>query len=217
MSPPRLPWARILDRLTDFYTEGVWRVPVMRTRGVDPYTVFVSTILSHRTRDEITERATLRVLSRYSNVEELSRADSNRLKTLIDEVGLSASKAAGLVAGAKVVVTRFGGRFPTSEEELLKIPLVGPKTASAILVFGFQRPGIPVDSHIIRVARRMGAARGSTIGRVQKELKSSVPVTFWPILNPVLVQHGMNVCVTRDPQCKECPIADLCPQIGIGN
>lgn len=208
-------WQRALSSLVRFYSTGRWRVPVLRERGADPFLVLVSTLLSHRTRDEVTKRATIHLLAKFPTSAALSKASPHEVRALIREVGLSRAKAQGLCAAARTLVSEFGGRVPESEADLLRIPRVGPKTAHAVRVFGYQRPGIPVDAHILRVARRMGTVSGRTIPRAQAELSTNVPERLWGLLNPVVVQHGMNICRARGPLCPRCPIEELCPKVGV--
>jgi len=208
-------WKRILDRLSTRYARAGYRVPVLRSRGEKPWHVLVSTVLSQRTREEVTERATRALLEEYPTPKRLGRAPIARVRRLIREVGLADSKSRGLIAAAQLLERRFGGKVPSSEEDLLMIPRVGPKTAHAILVFGHQRPGIPVDTHILRVTRRMGVVKGTTIPQAQRELSLVVPRRYWHLLNPILVQHGMNLCSPRAPRCAECPIEQWCEKIGV--
>lgn len=208
-------WHDVLTTLARFYKSGAWRVPVLRERGADPFLVLVSTLLSHRTRDEVTARVTLRLLAAYHTPTELARSSLHRVHALIREVGLSRSKAEGLLDAARTIVSEFGGQVPFNEADLMRIPRVGPKTAHAVRVFGFKQPGIPVDTHILRVANRMGVVRGSTISEAQGELAEQVPKRYWRLLNPVLVQHGMNICTARAPRCGICPIGGWCLRIGV--
>lgn len=210
-----MSWGPLLRRVAKYYQTGGWRVPVLRHRGADPFLVLVSTILSHRTRDEVTERATIRLLARYPTASALSRASLSRLQSLIREVGLSGAKARGLRNASRAIVRNHGGKVPVSEEDLRRIPMVGPKTAHAIMVFGHRKPGLPVDSHILRVARRLGVVEGRTIKEAQGELASAVPLRHWGVLNPVLVQHGMNTCTPRRPRCDECVIFEWCERRGV--
>lgn len=210
-----IPWGRLISELERFYRKGSWRVPLLRERGADPFLVLVSTVLSQRTRDEVTERATIRLLSAYPTPERMSRASISRLEALIREVGLSKRKALALHLAAKDIAETHGGRVPLSEADLLKIPMVGPKTAHAVRVFGYRKAGLPVDRHILRVCRRLGVAKGSIIAEVQRELARAVPRRYWGLLNPVLVQHGQNVCRDSRPLCGECPISQWCPRVGV--
>lgn len=207
----RTPWSRLLRTLENFYRQGDWRVPVLRTRGSDPFLILVSTILSQRTRDEVTKRATIRLLSAYPTPGLISRASHHRIRSLISETGLSDAKASAIKRSAKILVSQFGGKVPSTERELRTLPMVGPKTAHAVLVFGHLKAGLPVDTHILRVTRRLGVVRGSTISEAQRELALAVPRRYWKLLNPILVQHGQNLCRHSRPDCPACPVAPMCP------
>jgi endonuclease III len=213
---PRDYWNRVLSVLARHYEIGSWRTPVLRERGVDPYLVLVSTILSQRTRDEVTERVFRRFAERYPDSKSLGRATARTVEGVIHEVGLRQSKARALVGAARQIETRFGGQVPNTEEELRQLPGVGPKTARAVLVFGFQIPAIPVDAHIHRVTNRLGVVRTHTLEQTSDELAKIVPQSLWNLLNPVLVQHGQNICLSRAPRCTGCPIAKYCERVGIG-
>lgn len=201
--------------LDEHYRTGRWRVPVLRALGADPFLVLVSTILSQRTRDEVTERSAISLLRAYPDANALARAPIPRLQALIRGVGLWRTKAKGLHDAARYIVEHFDGKVPESERELSEIPLVGPKTAHAIRVFAFRLSGIPVDTHILRVTRRLGAVKGNTILEAQRELARTVPKRYWHLLNPVLVQHGMNICAAHAPRCGVCPIARWCLRVGV--
>lgn len=210
-----IDWGRLLRRLERFYSNGQWRVPVLRERGADPYLVLISTILSHRTRDEVTRRATVRVLTRYPSPSALARARPATVFKLVREAGLAAQKAAALVSGAKTIAREFGGHVPDSEADLRSLPRVGPKTARAILVFGFQRQAIPVDAHIHRVVNRLGVIRACSPSETSDALRREVPREYWAVMNPVLVQHGQNLCSALNPRCGECPIQSTCLRVGV--
>ena len=210
-----LPWGRLMARLERYYSRGTWRRPVLRRRGAPPFLVLVSTILSHRTRDEVTARATIRLMAAFPTPRALSRTSVPRVRALIREVGLSEEKATGLVNAARAIMRDHDGRVPVTEDELLRIPLVGPKTAHAVLVFGHRMPGLPVDTHILRVTRRLGIVHGHTIKEAQEELALTVPRRYWGLLNPILVQHGMNTCTSPRPKCVGCPIDQWCERVGV--
>lgn len=205
----------MLSSLVQFYSRSGWRTPVLRERGTDPFVVLVSTILSHRTRDEVTERATLQLLTKYPTVEALARARLQSIRSIIRQVGLSEAKAHGLQDAARFLLEHHGGKLPHDEADLLEIPMVGPKTAHAIMVFGHAVPGLPIDVHILRVTRRLGVVRGQSIKNAQIQLARSVPRRYWGLMNPIFVQHGMNVCVAGKPRCGECPIVHWCDRVGV--
>lgn len=204
-----------MSRLERYYSRGTWRRPVLRQRGALPFLVLVSTILSHRTRDEVTARATLSLMGAFPTPLALSRATVPRVRSLIHEVGLSEAKATGLVKAARAIMKDHDGQVPLTEDDLLRIPLVGPKTAHAVLVFGHRMPGLPVDTHILRVTRRLGVVHGGTIKQAQEELAQAVPRRYWGLLNPILVQHGMNTCTPSRPRCVGCPIDQWCEKVGV--
>jgi endonuclease III len=208
-------WGQLLSRLENFYSGGKWRVPVMRERGADPFRVLVSTVLSHRTRDQVTQRAAMRLLNRYPNPTLLARANLRDIRFLIHDVGLSDSKARGLRAAAIEIVHRHRGLVPGTEAELRALPLVGKKTADAVLVFGFGEAAIPVDTHIHRVSNRLGVIRTRSLEETSVQLQSVVPRKYWYRLNPTLVQHGQNLCRFSDPLCDGCPIRESCLRVGV--
>jgi len=216
-SAPKVQWGSLLTCLRRFYATGEWRVPVLRERSADPYRVMVSTVLSHRTRDEVTERAALRLLDTYPTPSSLAAAPLPRILKLIREVGLAESKAKGLQESANILVRDYGGRVPSDEHELARLPLVGRKTASAILVFGYGKSAIPADTHIHRVVNRLGVVKTTNLVETSRALESVVPRKFWHLLNPTLVQHGQNICKALRPRCSECPISESCRRIGVGN
>jgi endonuclease III len=205
------PWARVMDRLSAFYLTGDWRVPYLREHAEDPFQVLIGTILSQRTRDANTDRASAALFAVYRTADALADAPLPRLERLIRPVGFYRTKARNIRACARALRDRYGGTVPESMEELLALPGVGRKTANCTLVFGFGRPAIPVDTHVHRIANRLGVVRTSTPERTEERLRQLVPRAYWIPLNPLLVQHGQNLCRPRDPRCAPCPIAEVCP------
>ena len=205
-----IPWGRVLTVLQAHYDGGPWRVPVLRDRGVDPFNVLVSTVLSHRARDEATLRAFEQLRRVYPDAGALSRAKPGKVRELIRPVGLSESKAEGLIRLSRALVERFEGKVPSEYQALLSLPMVGPKTASAVEVFGFEHSAIPVDTHIHRVVNRLGAVSARYPAQTQQALAKVVPRRYWGLLNPVLVQHGQNICLAREPRCGVCPVQVWC-------
>lgn len=209
-------WSTVLDALASHSSIVGIRRPVLRERGQDPWRVLVSIVVSQRTRDEVTERVTRELLKVYPTPRAVARAGPVRVARKIREAGIARRKARSLVEAAKFLEREFDGRVPFSESDLLRIPGVGPKAAHAILVFGFEKPALPVDAHILRVTKRLGVVSPeATIPRAQRDLAHAVPKPYWHLLNPVLVQHGMNVCSPRAPKCDICPITSWCARVGV--
>src|SRR5580658_8316370 len=203
---PRVKWGALLRHLGRFYATGNWRVPAFRDRGADPFGVMVSTVLSQRTRDEVTERVAGRLLAVYPTASALATAPRDRVVGLIREVGLAESKANGLQATAGILAKDYCGKLPRVESELIQLPLIGRKTAKAILVFGYGIPAIPTDIHIHRVANRLGVVTTKSAEETSLALEKVVPKKYWHLLNPALVQHGQNICTALNPKCAGCPI-----------
>lgn len=210
-----ISWGPLLRDIREFYAQGSWRVPVLRNRGTNPFRVLVSTLLSHRTRDEVTQRAAQRLLRSFPTPTQLAKAPLAKIESLIRDTGLAEQKARGLQAAARAIVEDYQGTVPHSERDLLNLPRVGPKTARAVLVFGFETPALPVDTHIHRVVNRLGVVSSKSPEETSDRLRTIVPRRYWKEVNPVLVQHGQNLCASRNPHCGVCPISDRCAKVGL--
>ncbi len=200
----------VLDRLSAFYERGDWRVPYLRDHAESPFQVLIGTILSQRTKDANTDRAALALFREFPDAASLAAAPLERVERLVRPTGFYRVKARAVRACAQELLERFGGEVPRSMEALLSLPSVGPKTANCVLVFGFGIPGVPVDTHVHRIANRLGIARTRSPEETEAALRRRVPERYWAPLNPLLVQHGQNVCRPRGPRCGACPLEDLC-------
>jgi len=212
-APPRasgLDWETVLDRLSALYRTGDWRAPYLRDHAVNPFQVLVGTILSQRTRDENTDAASALLFGRYPDARSLARAAPRDIEPLIRVTGFYHVKARVIRACAREVLDRFGGEVPRTFSELTSLPGVGPKTANCVLVFGYGIPAIPVDTHVHRIANRLGVVRTRTPEETEARLREVLDRSYWIPLNPLLVQHGQNLCRPLRPRCPECPIAELC-------
>ncbi len=204
------PWETALDRLSALYGTGDWRTPYLRDHAENPFQVLIGTILSQRTRDEQTDVATARLFARFPDASSIASATPRALEALIRPVGFYRTKARGIRACSRELLTRFGGEVPRSLEALTSLPSVGPKTANCVLVFGYGIPAMPVDTHVHRIANRLGVVRTRTPEETERALRRTVDERYWIPLNPILVQHGQNLCRPLGPRCFECPLNDLC-------
>ena len=209
-SAPPFDWERLLDRLSALYGTGDWRRPYLRDHAENPFQVLIGTILSQRTRDANTDAASARLFARFPDAASLSRAPTSELEPLIRGTGFYHVKARVIRACAGEILGRFHGTVPRTLEELTSIRGVGPKTANCVLVFGYGIPAIPVDTHVHRIANRLGVVRTRTPEETEAALRERVAVRYWIPVNPLLVQHGQNLCRPNRPRCPECPIADQC-------
>ena len=205
-----IDWEAVLDRLSTFYHRGDWRRPYLRDHAENPFQVLVGTILSQRTRDENTDVASARLFAQYPDARSLAAARARDVEPLIRATGFYRVKARVIRDCARAILEQFGGKVPRSFEALMSLPGVGPKTANCVLVFGYGIPAIPVDTHVHRIANRLGVVRSHSPEETERRLREVVDERYWIPLNPLLVQHGQNLCRPRGPRCGECPIRDLC-------
>ena len=182
----------------------------LKERGADPFVVLIGTILSHRTRDERTEDAVKRLFARFKGVEDLAEARPEEVAELIKSVGFYRSKSRSVVEVARIIRDKYGGAVPKNMEELLRLPLVGRKTANCVLVYGYGLKAIPVDTHVHRIANRIGIVSTRTPEETEMKLREKVPERFWIILNDLLVNFGRSICKPIKPSCEVCSIKQNC-------
>ena len=180
------------------------------SEGDDPFRVLIGTVLSHRTRDESTSKATERLFSVYDTPEKLANADPKKVKELIRVVGFYNVKTRNVIRVAKQVIHDFGGRVPDDMESLLKLHAVGRKTANCVLVYGFNRPAIPVDTHVHRIANRLALVKTRTPEETEAALTKTVPKKYWLELNELFVRFGQTTCKPVSPRCDICTLTASC-------
>ena len=178
--------------------------------GSDPFRVLISTILSHRTRDENTTRATENLFSVYKTPAQLANADPEIVRKLIKPSGFYNMKTKNIVRAAKQIVDEFGGKVPDDEESLLRLHSVGRKTANCVLVYAFNRPAIPVDTHVHRISNRLGLVRTKKPEETEAALVETVPRRYWLELNDLFVRFGQTTCKPIGPHCGSCTLTDAC-------
>ncbi|MGQ9759480.1 MAG: endonuclease III domain-containing protein [Candidatus Methanomethylicaceae archaeon] len=176
----------------------------------DPFRVLIGTILSQRTRDEKTAEAVRRLFSRFRSLEELAGADPSEVADLIKPVGFYKSKSVRIVEVAKIIRDKHGGAVPRDFKELLNLPSVGRKTANCVLLYGFGMDAIPVDTHVHRIANRIGIVKTKTPEGTEERLMKSIPRSYWKEINDLFVSFGKSVCRPIGPKCGICLIKDAC-------
>lgn len=177
----------------------------------DPYRVLIRTILSQRTRDENTDKATANLFSVYKNIYEVAEAPVEEIERLVKSAGFYRVKAARIKEVSNILIDQFGGKVPDNMKELLTLPGVGRKTANCVLVYAFEEPAIPVDTHVHRISNLLGLVDNTkTPEDTEEELVKVVPKDDWLVLNDYMVQFGQTICKPNHMQCEMCPIAEYC-------
>ena len=181
-----------------------------------PFQLLVATILSAQTTDERVNLVTPALFAAYPTPAELAAADPEDVEALIRPTGFFRVKARTLVAMAAALEERFGGTVPTAMEDLVTLPGVGRKTANVVRSVGFGLPGLAVDTHVGRLARRLGLTTETDPVKVEHEVGALFPKKDWTMLSHHLIWHGRRVCHARNPACGACTVARWCPSYGEG-
>lgn len=184
------------------------RVPLDQKNNFE---LLVAVILSAQCTDEMVNRVTPELFLRYPTPEAMARAPLKSIESIIRRLGLFHAKAVALKKMSLQLVERHAGEVPATMEELTALPGVGRKTANVILGHAFGIPGIIVDTHCKRVSRRLGLTREEDPEKIERELMKLLPPEEWTGFSHRLVLHGRRVCYARKPDCKNCPVNDLCP------
>jgi endonuclease III len=210
-SDPKSHARRVVGALKREYPEATCAL-----LHADPYQLLVATILSAQCTDARVNMVTPELFRRYPDASRLASAVPADLESLIRSTGFFRAKARNLLAMANQVAERHGGRIPEDLEALTALSGVGRKTANVVLGTAFgQAEGIVVDTHVKRLARRLGLAKGNSPEHIERELMEVVPRAEWVDLSHRLIQHGRRVCLARKPKCRSCSLAELCPKVGV--
>ncbi len=176
----------------------------------DSYKVLIRTILSQRTRDENTDQATKNLFGKYKNIYEVADAPLEDIEELVRCSGFYRVKAGRIKEVSRILIDQYGGEVPDNLKELVELPGVGRKTANCVLVYAFELPAIPVDTHVHRISNRIGLVNTKTPEQTEVELAKIAPEDLWIKLNDLMVQFGQSICKPMSPQCEICPISDIC-------
>ena len=180
------------------------------------YATLVSTILSLRTKDAVTEKTSLRLFEKASTWEGLFKLSESEIEKLIYPSGFYKTKAKSLKKIAEIILTKYKGVVPKSLDELLTLPGVGRKTANLVLTEGFGlAEGLCVDVHVHRITNRWGLVKTKTPDETEMALRKVLPQKYWKKINSLLVAFGQNLCVPVSPWCSRCQIEELCPKINV--
>lgn len=209
---PRSPTGRarvVAERLAAEYPGTATELCALR--HTNAYELLVATILSAQTTDERVNMVTPALFARYPTPDDLAAADPAALEELIRSTGFFRSKARSLTGMAAALVERYGGEVPTSLGDLVTLPGVGRKTGNVVRSVAMGEPGLPVDTHVLRLARRLGLTDDTDPVRVELGLNPMVRADERGALSLRLILHGRAVCRARKPRCDACVLADICP------
>ena len=179
-----------------------------------PYRILASTIISLRTRDNITWEASNNLFEIAPTIDKLYSVDEETVANAIKKCGFYLRKANQLKRIADIVIEDWNGEIPPSEEKLMTLPGVGIKTASLVLNLSFSMDAICVDCHVHQISNRLGWVKTDKPEETEKELKKILPRRYWIIINELFVMWGQNVCTPISPKCSICPLVSTCPKIG---
>jgi endonuclease III len=189
---------------------------ISEAQADEPFQILIATLLSARTQDATTHAASTRLFKRARTPRTLARLSVAEIERLIYPVGFYRNKARHVKACCEMLVTDFGGRVPSTMEELITLPGVGRKTANLVLILGFKsRRNICVDIHVHRISNRLGWVRTSEPEETEQALYRAIPDRWWPVINLYLVTWGQNVCRPVRPRCGNCAVSRDCPRIGL--
>ncbi|MSV44994.1 MAG: endonuclease III [Actinobacteria bacterium] len=182
----------------------------------NPLQLLVATVLSAQCTDKRVNQVTPNLFKKYKNVKAFATADLRELETLVHSTGFYRAKSRNIKGLAASIVSDFGGVVPSTLDELITLPGVGRKTANVVLGHAFDIPGITVDTHFGRLSRRFGWTKEKDPVKVESAVGKLIPEKEWTNLSQRMIWHGRRICHSRKPACGACPLAKLCPSVGIG-
>lgn len=209
MAKPRSPKGRA--RLTDERLEIEYPDAECALDHSDAFQLLVATILSAQCTDARVNLVTPALFARFPTPEDLASADPAEVEDLVRSTGFYRNKTRSLLGMASALVDRFDGEVPSAMADLVTIPGVGRKTANVVRSVAMGLPGLPVDTHVKRLAHRLGLTTQTDPDRIEAELNPMVPAAERGDFSMRLILHGRNVCLARKPRCGACVLADFCP------
>ena len=177
----------------------------------NPFELLVATILSAQSTDENVNKVTPALFAKYPTPAALAAADPGEVEVEIHSTGFFRQKTKSLIGMATAVVERFGGEVPHPIEDLVTLPGVGRKTANVIRSVAMDEPGLPVDTHVLRLSKRLGLTTDDDPVKVEHQLNAMLPAGERGTFSLRLILHGRRVCIARRPRCEDCVLNDFCP------
>jgi endonuclease-3 len=195
-----------------------WQVPIVTLvaeRSRDPYQVLISTMLSLRTKDEVTTEASRKLFAKADAPDKMVALSAAKLRKLIYPVGFYKTKAENILKTSQLILNHYQGKVPEDLDELLKLPGVGRKTANLVLTLGFGKSGICVDTHVHRISNRFGYVQTRHPDETEMVLRDKLPGKWWIPINDILVAFGQALCKPISPWCSQCAVSEFCEKVGV--
>lgn len=183
----------------------------------DPFELLVATVLSAQATDVSVNAATPALFEAFPDAHALAQAEPENVEPLIRRIGLYRAKAKNLVNLAKLLLERHAGQVPNDFDAVVALPGAGRKTANVVLSNAYGYPAIAVDTHVGRLARRLGLSTQTNPDKVETDLEKLFPKERWVFMHHGLILHGRRVCFARKPMCSACTLAEFCPKVGVGD
>ena len=207
---------KVLNILEDEYIKnGKPIVTEISEKDKDPFKILIGTLLSLRTKDEITKQAANKLFAVADTPQNILKLAKTQIEKLIFPVGFYHRKAKNIKAISEIILKKYACKVPNNLDELLALPGVGRKTANLVFVLGFDKFGICVDTHVHRISNRMGFVKTKSPEETEFALRKKLPKKYWKIYNDYLVSFGQNICKPISPFCSKCKIEKFCSKIGI--
>lgn len=182
----------------------------IRLNHSNPFELLVATILSAQCTDERVNIVTSNLFEKYKTPNDFANLKQEELEKLIYSTGYYKAKAKNIISSSRMLIEKYGGKVPDTMEQLLELPGVGRKTANVILSHSFDKPGIVVDTHVIRVTNRLGLVQTKDPVKIEFQLMGIIPKNKWVVFTHLIIAHGRKYCTSRKPKCEICPVKKYC-------
>ena len=195
-----------------------WELPIVSSLAEEhsgPFPILISTILSLRTKDEVTAKAAERLLALARTPEEMLKLSEGKIIKAIYPVGFYRTKAKTILHISKELIERFHSRVPDTIEQLLTLKGVGRKTANLVVALGYNKEGLCVDTHVHRISNRLGYVKTKTPEETEYALRRKLPSKYWLRYNTLMVAFGRHICVPISPFCSRCPVFAYCDRVNV--
>jgi endonuclease III len=204
---------KILRKVTNQWREPV--VSEIAARDHDPYKVLISTLISLRTKDDVTRVASERLYHLAETPQEMLKLTQNEIEKAIYPAGFYRNKAKNILDISRIIIEKYHAKVPDNLDDLLSIRGIGRKTANLVITVGYHKKGICVDTHVHRISNRLGYVSTKTPDETEFALRKKLPEKYWIEYNDLLVAFGQHVCKPISPFCTQCPIHDHCLRVGV--